>query len=81
MHCERCDQGDRVSVYRAKTAERDGRVAVVLAVPMEECPSCGDRWLRWEVAARLDELLNELLASDAEISTRHYDDRGAAPAA
>lgn len=81
MRCERCDQGERVSVRRAKSTERDGRVAVVLDVPMEECPSCGDRWIRWEVAGRLDELLNELLSGGAEVATRHYDDHGAVPAA
>lgn len=80
MRCERCDEGDRVAVRRAKTAERDGRVAVVLDVPMEECPSCGDRWLRWEVAGRLDELLSEMLAAGSEVATRHYDQR-AVPAA
>jgi len=81
MRCERCDQGNREPVRRAKTAERDGRIAVVLDVPMEECPSCGDRWLRWEVAGHLDELLNEMLAAGAEVATRHYDQHGAVPAA
>ncbi len=81
MRCERCDQGDRVPVRRAKTAERDGRIAVVLDVPMEECPSCGDRWLRWEVATHVDELLNEMLSAGAEVATRHYDQQGAVPAA
>jgi YgiT-type zinc finger domain-containing protein len=78
MRCERCDQAARVSVRRAKTAERDGRVAVVLGVPMEECPACGERWLAWDVAARLDELLTAMLAGDVEVATRHYDDRTAA---
>lgn len=72
MRCERCDQGDRTPVRRAKLAERDQRVAVVIDVPMEECPACGDRWLRWDVAARLDEILTEMLAGDVEISTRHF---------
>jgi hypothetical protein len=54
-------------------AERDGRVAVVLGVPMEECPACGDRWLDWETARRLDGLLNAMLASDVEVATRHFD--------
>lgn len=74
MRCERCDQGDRVPVRRAKVSERDGRVAVVLDVPMQECPACGDRWLDWEVARRLDDLLDEMLAHDVEVSTRHYDE-------
>ena len=78
MRCQRCDEGDRISVRRAKTAERDGKVAVVLGVPMEECPACGDRWLAWDVAQRLDELLTTMLAGDLEIATRHFDARSAA---
>ncbi len=74
MRCERCDQGDRTSVRRAKIAERDGRVAVVLEVPMDECPACGERWLAWDVAARLDEILTAMLESDVEVATRHFDD-------
>lgn len=73
MRCDRCDQGERQPVKRAKLAERDGRVAVVLDVPMEECPACGERWLAWEVARRLDELLTAILASDVELATRHFD--------
>ena len=73
MRCERCDQATRVSVRRAKTAERDGRVAVVLDVPKEECPACGEHGLAWDVAARLDELLTSMLTSDVEVATRHYD--------
>jgi YgiT-type zinc finger domain-containing protein len=78
MRCQRCDEGDRISVRRAKTAERDGKVAVVLGVPMEECPACGDRWLAWDVAQRLDELLTTMLAGDLEVATRHFDARSAA---
>lgn len=72
MACERCNQGERLPVKRAKLAERDGKVAVVLDIPMEECPACGDRWLAWDVAKRLDELLRTMLASDIEIATRHF---------
>lgn len=72
MRCQRCDQGDRRRVRRAKLAQQDHRVAVVLDVPMEECPACGDRWLRWDVAARLDEMLTEMLAGDVEVATRHF---------
>ena len=72
MRCERCDQGERRPVKRAKLAERDGRAAVVLGVPMEECPACADRWLAWDVAKRLDVLLNEMLVGDVEVATRHY---------
>jgi YgiT-type zinc finger domain-containing protein len=74
MCCERCDQGGRVPVRRAKVSERDGRVAVVLDVSMEECPACGERWLDWDVARRLDALLTAMLAGDAEVATRHYDE-------
>ena len=74
MRCERCDQGDRVAVRGAKIAERDGKVAVVLGVPMEECSACGERWLAWEIAERLDEMLTTMLDSDAEVATRHFDD-------
>ena len=81
MNCERCHQGDRVPVRRAKTAESDGRVAVVLDIPMEECSSCGDRWLRMEVASRLDALFTEMLGGGAELATRHFEDSGTVPAA
>jgi YgiT-type zinc finger domain-containing protein len=73
MRCERCDQADRLTVRRAKLAERDGRVAVVLDVPMQECPACGERWIDWDVARRLDDLLNSMLSGDVEIATRHFD--------
>lgn len=72
MTCERCDQGERRPVTRAKLAEDGGRVAIVLEVPMDECPSCGARWLTWEVAQRLDVLLDEMLAGELEVATRHY---------
>ncbi len=72
MRCERCDQADRRPVKRAKLAERDGRVAVVLEVPMQECPACGERWLDWEVACRLDVMLNTMLTGDIEVATKHY---------
>ena len=73
MRCERCDQADRQPVRRAKVAERDGRVAVVLGVPMEECPACGERWLTWEVTTALAELLTAMLTLDVEVATRHFD--------
>lgn len=74
MRCERCGQADRHPVRQAKLAESVGKVAIVRGVPMEECPSCGDRWLRWEIAARLDELFSKMLATDIEFATRHFDD-------
>ncbi len=61
MRCQRCDRGDRVAVRRAKPAQLHHRAAVVLDVPTEECPACGDDWLRWLVAGRLDENLGEML--------------------
>ncbi len=73
MRCTTCDQAERQPVRRAKLAERDGRVAVVLDVPMEECPSCGVRWLTIDVAKRLDLALDALLAAGAETATNHWD--------
>ena len=70
--CERCDQGDRVAVRRAKMVERSGQVAIVLDIPMEECSSCAERYLEWEVVDKLDRLLDAMLASDAEVATRHF---------
>jgi YgiT-type zinc finger domain-containing protein len=78
MRCERCDQGERVAVLRAKMAERSGRVAVVLGVPMEECPACAERYLSWEVAEKLDAILDAMLSSDVEIATRHFEVTSAA---
>ena len=73
MRCARCDQADRAPVRRAKLAERDGHVAVVLDVPMEECPACGC-WLTLQVAESLDAMLSRLIASGAEASTAHWDE-------
>jgi hypothetical protein len=60
-------------VKRAKLAERDGKVSIVLDVPVEECPACGDRWIAWNVARRLDWLVAAMLAGDVEVATRHFD--------
>lgn len=76
MRCQRCDQGDRRPVRRAKLAERGGRIAVVLDVPMEECEACGERWVPWDIAGRLDELVTAILAVDVEIGIRHFDGPG-----
>ena len=73
MSCERCGQKERISVRRAKVTERDSKVALVLEVPMEECPACGDRWMTWETAGRLDKMLTAMLATDVEVATRHFD--------
>jgi YgiT-type zinc finger domain-containing protein len=73
MRCDTCDQAHRRHVHRAELAERDGRVAVVLDVPMEECPSCETLWLSMETAKQLDTALDSLLESGAEVATAHWD--------
>lgn len=73
MRCEHCDQGHQEPVFRAKLAEREGRVAVLLRVPMTECSACGERWLEFDVAARIDELFTEMLRGDAGVITCPYD--------
>ena len=70
--CGRCDQGERRPEQRARLSERDGRVAVVLDVPVEVCPAGGQVWLPMPVAKRLDELFNRLLASGAESAQVHW---------
>lgn len=72
MACARCGQRDYRSVTRAKLAERDGRVAVVLDVPMQECSACGDRWLAWPVARVLDARLSALLNTGADLATARF---------
>ncbi|HUP69000.1 MAG TPA: YgiT-type zinc finger protein [Acidimicrobiales bacterium] len=74
MRCATCDQAERLPVRRAKMVERDGRVAVIHGVPMEECPSCGTKWLTMDVAETLDSLLRQLLDSGAETATGHWDE-------
>lgn len=71
--CEACDNGVRRLGRRARVAERDGRTALVLGVPVEVCEACGEVWLTMEVAKRLDELFTAMLASDLEVATRHCD--------
>jgi YgiT-type zinc finger domain-containing protein len=73
MRCERCDNGERAPTRRARMAERDGRTAIVLDVPVEVCPACGQVWLTMEVAKRLDVLFDQLLDSGAESSQIHWD--------
>jgi hypothetical protein len=48
-------------------------VAVILEVPMQECPACGERWIDGDVARRLDDLLNSRLSGDTEIAIRRFD--------
>lgn len=66
MRCEHCGNGERRPVRRAQLAERDGKTAVVLDVPVEVCDSCGEVWIALDVAKRLDELFTRLLDSGAE---------------
>lgn len=73
MRCDVCDNGERVPATRSRITERGGRTAVVLGVPVEECPACGQVWLTMDVAKRLDELFDQLLASGAELAQAHWD--------
>ncbi|MGH4018708.1 MAG: YgiT-type zinc finger protein, partial [Pseudonocardiaceae bacterium] len=78
MRCEVCDNGERRPARRARLAERDGRTALVLGVPVEVCPACGQVWLTMEVAKRLDALFDRLLASGAESAQVHWEEPWAA---
>jgi YgiT-type zinc finger domain-containing protein len=78
MRCEQCDNGERRPERRARMAEREGRTAVVLNVPVEVCPACEQVWLTMDVAKRLDALFDQLLASGAESSQIHWDQAEAA---
>jgi YgiT-type zinc finger domain-containing protein len=78
MRCERCDNGEREPARRARMAERDGRTALVLEVPVEVCHACGQVWLTMDAAKRLDVLFDRLLNSGAESSQIHWDHARAA---
>jgi hypothetical protein len=39
---------------------------------MEECPACAKRYLAWDVAQKLDALLDAMLTRDVEVATRHF---------
>lgn len=73
MRCENCNNGQRRQERRARVAESDGRTALVLAVPVEVCDACGQVWLAFDVAKRLDEMFSAMLASELEVATRHYE--------
>lgn len=73
MRCEQCDNGERRPERRARMAERDGRTAVVLDVPVEVCSACEQVWLTMDVAKRLDALFDQLLDSGAESAQIHWD--------
>jgi YgiT-type zinc finger domain-containing protein len=78
QRCENCENGDRRPERRARMAERDGRTAVVLDVPVEVCPACGQVWLTMEVAKQLDVVFDQLLDSGAETSQIHWSQAEAA---
>jgi YgiT-type zinc finger domain-containing protein len=71
--CENCDNGGRRPERRARVAERGGRTALVLGVPVEVCEACGQVWLSFDVAKRLDEMFTAMLTSDLEVATRHFE--------
>jgi YgiT-type zinc finger domain-containing protein len=68
-----CGAHERRLVRRARLAERDGRVAVVRDVPMEECTVCGELWLPDHLSERLDGHFIRLL-DIAEVSVARWDD-------
>ena len=73
MRCDVCDNGERHPALRARVAEKHGSTAVVLGVPVEECPSCGQIWLTMETAIQLDAMFNRLLDSGAEVAQAHWE--------
>lgn len=78
MDCDHLDDGQWRPARRDHMTERDGRTALVLAVPVEECRACGETWLTIEIAKHLDSLFNELLRSGAQNSRIHWDQSHAA---
>ena len=51
--CENCGSGGRRRVRAPQVADREGRVALVLDVPAEECTACGTIWLDEQTAQKL----------------------------
>lgn len=76
MRCGVCDNGERGPARRPYVEERDHQVAVVTAVPVEECPSCGETWIDEAVALRLDSLLAEMLSTET-VAVRPFPEREA----
>jgi YgiT-type zinc finger domain-containing protein len=74
MRCDTCDNGERLPGRKARLAEKDGRTAVVVDVPVEVCPACGEVWLDMGTAKQLDELFTRMLASGAETFHMHWPD-------
>jgi YgiT-type zinc finger domain-containing protein len=64
MRCSTCRNGDLRAERRHKSAEKDGRVAVVIDIPVTVCPSCETAWYDEDVAVALDAMLTEMLAAD-----------------
>jgi len=64
MRCSNCDNDDLRQERRHKSAEKDGRVAVVTDVPVTVCPSCQMVWYEEDVAVALDAMLTEMLSKD-----------------
>lgn len=73
IRCDRCNHGDRRPQRRARLAEKEGRTALVLAVPVEVCPACGQVWLSLSTAKHLDAIFLRLLSIGAEVATIHWD--------
>lgn len=71
MRCQRCDKRVRRPVRRAKLAERDAKVALVLDAPMQEsAPPAGSAG---RTGASLDasKSYSAMLTGDVEVATRH----------
>ena len=68
MVCPTCETGERRPAVRARVTDKNGTTAVVLGVPVEECPSCGQIWLTVPIAIQLDATFNRLLDGDAEVA-------------
>ncbi len=71
MRCEVWDNGARRPARRPYVDQRDGRVAVVTDIPVEECPACGEVWFAEQVALRVDEPLTEMLTTEL-VAARPY---------
>ena len=76
MRCDVCLNDNLVEGHQHKSAERDGRIAVVTDVPMLTCPACGMVWFAEDVSIALDALLTAMLAHES-LAVRSF--AGAAP--
>lgn len=64
---------DRQPVRRARLAERGSQGRRRARGADGGVPGMRERWLRWDVPGRVDEMFTELLASEIEVATRHFD--------